>query len=78
MNTTADLKNVIQKSYPQMSNSSVERLLQLYPNDPRIGCPYETGDALVSTGPLDKVSNAIYGYVRASWSCRVAAYFSFS
>ncbi|GAA5865148.1 hypothetical protein JCM3774_002148 [Rhodotorula dairenensis] len=61
MNTTADLKTVIYQSYPQMSNSSVDRLLELYPNDPRVGCPYDTGDALGSTGPLDKVSNSIYG-----------------
>lgn len=61
MNTTADLKNVIYQSYPQMSNASVEKLLELYPNDPRVGCPYGTGDGLASTGPLDKVSNSIYG-----------------
>ncbi|GAA5984602.1 hypothetical protein JCM10908_003417 [Rhodotorula pacifica] len=61
MNTTADLKRVISASFPQMSKSSIDRILQLYPNDPRVGCPYGTGDALVSTGPLDKVSNAIYG-----------------
>lgn len=63
MNTTEDLRNRILHDYPQMTNSSLDRLLELYPNDPRIGCPYGTGDGILPTGHLDKESNSIYGCV---------------
>lgn len=78
VNTTAALRDILYQSYPQMSNSSVDRLLELYPNDPRVGCPYDTGDGLVSTGPLDKVSNSIYGCVRlcAADQTRTDSHFS--
>lgn len=62
MNTSADLKAAIRRSYPLLTNTSIETMLDLYPNDPRIGSPYGTGDNILKSGPLDKVSNSIYGY----------------
>jgi hypothetical protein len=44
-----------------MSNATIDRLLELYPDDPYYGCPFNTGDAYVSSGRQDKRSNAISG-----------------
>lgn len=39
----------------------VNDLLNLYPNDPREGCPYNTGDVMLSSGILDKKACSIFG-----------------
>ncbi|GAA6030800.1 hypothetical protein JCM8097_008882 [Rhodosporidiobolus ruineniae] len=64
INTTADLAAALYASYPAMTNSSVDALLELYPNDPLEGCPFNTGDTVLTTGLQDKRSNAIYGDLR--------------
>ncbi|GAA5994274.1 carboxylesterase/lipase family protein [Rhodotorula paludigena] len=67
------------------TNASIDRLLELYPNDNEIGCPFGTGDGVVSTGLQDKRSNAMWtdtinagsrfmaqkhGYLAPVWSWR--------
>lgn len=61
INTTEQLAANLHLRYPAMTGASVSKLLDLYPNDPLVGCPYNTGDAVLSTGLQDKRSNAIYG-----------------
>ena len=39
----------------------VKDLLSLYTNDPREGCPYNTGDVMLSSGILDKKACSIFG-----------------
>lgn len=36
-------------------------MLELYPHSPSFGCPYNTGDAILSSGKLDKKACAIFG-----------------
>lgn len=33
----------------------------MYPTNPRLGCPYNTGDARLSSGALDKMACSIFG-----------------
>ncbi|GAA6039277.1 hypothetical protein JCM8097_003240 [Rhodosporidiobolus ruineniae] len=42
------------------SNNSLDGLLAVYPDDNEIGCPFGTGDGVVSTGLQDKRSNAMW------------------
>lgn len=63
MNNTEELRSSLQQFYPQLSNSSLDRLLELYLNDPRQGCPYSIGGGILPSGLLEKESNAIYGCV---------------
>ncbi|GAA5837353.1 hypothetical protein JCM11251_004974 [Rhodosporidiobolus azoricus] len=42
------------------SNGSLDALLEAYPDNNEIGCPFETGDGVVSTGLQDKRSNAAW------------------
>jgi len=39
----------------------VSDIIGLYPADPRLGCPYNTGAAKLSAGSLDKQSCSIFG-----------------
>ncbi|GAA5824736.1 hypothetical protein JCM11251_005320 [Rhodosporidiobolus azoricus] len=64
INTTSDLSADLHEKYPEMTNESVDKLLEAYPNDPRIGSPYNTGDLLVPSGLQDKRSFSIYGDIR--------------
>ncbi|GAA6009730.1 hypothetical protein JCM10207_004171 [Rhodosporidiobolus poonsookiae] len=61
MNTSSDIVDALLTRYPALQRESAEKLLELYPNDPLIGCPYNTGDLVPSTGVQDKRSNAIFG-----------------
>lgn len=45
----------------RLPNSTVSRLLDIYPDDPRLGCPYNTGKANVTAGKLDKMACSIFG-----------------
>jgi hypothetical protein len=64
LNTTQDLINALKLDHPHMTNLSINRLLELYPDDPYYGCPFNTGDAYLSSGRQDKRSNAIWGDTR--------------
>lgn len=44
-----------------LPNSTVETLLKLYPTDPRLGCPYNTGNVKLTSGSLDKQACSIFG-----------------
>ncbi|KAL2872735.1 Alpha/Beta hydrolase protein [Aspergillus lucknowensis] len=44
-----------------LPNSTVSRLLSLYPDDPRHGCPYNTGSTPLTPGKLDKKACSIFG-----------------
>jgi len=35
--------------------------LEIYPTDPRLGCPYNTGNAKLTSGTLDKQACSIFG-----------------
>jgi acetylcholinesterase len=59
-NDTA-LVNALQGAFPHLTNSSITKLLELYPNDPSVGCPYNTSDGILSTGRQDKRSFSIVG-----------------
>ena len=58
-NETALIESLL-ASYP-LTNESASTILENYPDDPSIGCPFHTGDGLLSTGAQDKRSLAIYG-----------------
>ncbi|BGP19509.1 hypothetical protein JCM10213_006329 [Rhodosporidiobolus nylandii] len=64
INTTADLEAALYQSFPALTNASVAQLLDLYPNDPLVGCPFNTGDLILPSGLQDKRSNAIFGDLR--------------
>jgi len=49
-----------------MQNSSIAKVLELYPDDPLLGCPYGSGDAVLPSGLQDKRSFSIYGCVALS------------
>ncbi|GAA6004486.1 carboxylesterase/lipase family protein [Rhodotorula paludigena] len=63
LNSTSDFAAAIAARWPQMQNSTIERLLELYPNDPSVGCPYGTGDGVLPSGTHDKRSNSLWGDV---------------
>jgi hypothetical protein len=39
----------------------VSTIIDLYPDNPRLGCPYNTGDIRLSPGKLDKKACSIFG-----------------
>ncbi|KZT55557.1 carboxylesterase family protein [Calocera cornea HHB12733] len=61
INTTEQLAAGLLKGYPMLSNASIAQIINLYPNVPAEGCPYNTGDGLLPTGYLDKVAASIGG-----------------
>jgi acetylcholinesterase len=61
MDNETQLAATLHIGHSALTNASIATLLQLYPNDPYVGCPYNTGDALLPSGRVDKQSNAIYG-----------------
>ncbi|KAK6835108.1 alpha/beta-hydrolase [Apiospora arundinis] len=64
INTTEQLFEPLAQGYfrPQrLPNATVSRLLELYPTDPRLGCPYNTGDIKLTSGVLDKQACSIFG-----------------
>jgi carboxylesterase type B len=74
INTTEQLTAWLQKSYPAMENSTIDRLLELYPNDPSLGSPFGTGD-LYSTeyGLQYKRGNALAGDIAMAGPRRLMA-----
>ncbi|KAK8041526.1 Alpha/Beta hydrolase protein [Apiospora phragmitis] len=64
VNTTDQLFEPLAQGYfcPQLlPNATVSNLLKLYPTDPRLGCPYHTGDTQLTPGLLDKQACSILG-----------------
>jgi hypothetical protein len=45
----------------RLPDDVVYTLLSLYPTDPALGCPYNTGDIQLSAGKLDKMACSIFG-----------------
>jgi carboxylesterase type B len=45
----------------RLPDATVTKLLDLYPRDPRMGCPYNTGVVKLSPGELDKMACSIFG-----------------
>ncbi|EIN05225.1 alpha/beta-hydrolase [Punctularia strigosozonata HHB-11173 SS5] len=59
----AALESIIARTYPHLTNESISKIMELYPNDPSIGCPYDTGDGVLSSGQQDKRAFSIWGDV---------------
>jgi carboxylesterase type B len=45
----------------RLPNDTVSTIIDLYPENPRLGCPYNTGDIRLSPGELDKKACSIFG-----------------
>lgn len=61
IDTDDELRAALRVQFPAITNGSVERLLELYPDDNMLGSPYGTGDGYLATGRQDKRSCAITG-----------------
>lgn len=44
-----------------LPNETLSALIGVYPTSPRLGCPYNTGIAQLSSGTLDKMACCIFG-----------------
>ncbi|GAA5907464.1 hypothetical protein JCM6882_003868 [Rhodosporidiobolus microsporus] len=64
INTTSQLIADLQKNYPDLTDESAHKIAELYPDDPLIGCPYNTGDLILPSGKMDKRSFSIWGDLR--------------
>eukprot|EP01117_Protostelium_nocturnum_P011489 TRINITY_DN4168_c0_g1_i1.p1 TRINITY_DN4168_c0_g1~~TRINITY_DN4168_c0_g1_i1.p1 ORF type:complete len:422 (-),score=138.52 TRINITY_DN4168_c0_g1_i1:63-1328(-) len=42
-NTDSDLRNIIKRDFANITSSSLDNIMALYPNDPALGSPYNTG-----------------------------------
>uniref|UniRef100_A0A060T877 Carboxylic ester hydrolase n=1 Tax=Blastobotrys adeninivorans TaxID=409370 RepID=A0A060T877_BLAAD len=63
VNTTTEVELSVKSEYPYITDDIVENLLQLYPDDPALGCPFNTGDlySKETYGLQYKRGNAIAG-----------------
>ncbi|KAL4876090.1 Alpha/Beta hydrolase protein [Aspergillus karnatakaensis] len=64
VNTTEELSIPLADGFfrpQQLPNSTVSKLLTLYPDNPRLGCPYNTGSTPLTPGKLDKKACSIFG-----------------
>lgn len=64
INTTDELFSPVADGFfrPQkLPNVTVSTLISMYPTDPRLGCPYNTGITKFSSGTLDKMACSIFG-----------------
>ena len=79
VNTDADFTAVAARNFGvSLPNSTLQQMLQAFPNDPSRGCPYNTGDGVLPTGLQDKRVNDLFtsnidAGVRIFASQRVAA-----
>ncbi len=64
INSDEDLIASLASAYPNLSNASIAKLLELYPDDNTLGAPFGTGDGYLSTGRQDKRSCALTGDVQ--------------
>ena len=74
VNNASALEAVLYGRYPAITNASVAAILEGYPNDPSIGCPFGTGDGLEPFAAFDPVtfSNAGWGANGASATAGVS------
>ncbi|KAL3462943.1 Alpha/Beta hydrolase protein [Aspergillus heterothallicus] len=64
INTTDQLRIPLADGYYRpktLPNSTISKLLSLYPNEPSHGCPYHTGTSSLTGGALDKKACSIFG-----------------
>ncbi|KAL4801466.1 Alpha/Beta hydrolase protein [Aspergillus unguis] len=64
VNTTEQLREPLAQGFHRpktLPNSTVSDLLSLYPDDPRYGCPYNTGTTPLTSGKLDKKACSVFG-----------------
>ncbi|EIN05235.1 alpha/beta-hydrolase [Punctularia strigosozonata HHB-11173 SS5] len=61
LNSESDVAVALATRYKHLTNDSISTILGHYPNDPSIGCPYNTGDGVLSTGLQDKRALSIWG-----------------
>ncbi|KAK2599781.1 hypothetical protein N8I77_011506 [Diaporthe amygdali] len=64
INTTEQRLDPVAKGYfrPRLlPNETVSALINMYPTNPRLGCPYNTGIVQFSSGILDKMALSIFG-----------------
>lgn len=66
VNTTDQVVQGLKMAYPNISNSTANRLLKYYPNDPSQGSPFGTGDQYSNEtwGLQYKRANAILGDIK--------------
>jgi acetylcholinesterase len=62
INTTEEVAAAISASYPTL-NSSISTLLELYPDNPSLGSPYNQGDTVLPGGLQQKRYNSFAGDV---------------
>ncbi|PKS08587.1 hypothetical protein jhhlp_004973 [Lomentospora prolificans] len=64
VNTTEELAGYVADGFFRpalLPNETVSTLIDLYPDNPRLGCPYNTGDYKFTPGKLDKKACSIFG-----------------
>ncbi|EIN05256.1 alpha/beta-hydrolase [Punctularia strigosozonata HHB-11173 SS5] len=61
LNNETSIAEALATQYAHLSNDSISKILEYYPDDPSIGCPYNTGDGILSTGTQDKRALSIWG-----------------
>ncbi|KAL4910113.1 hypothetical protein BDW74DRAFT_173580 [Aspergillus multicolor] len=64
INTTEQLRGPLAEGFHRpknLPNSTVSTFLDMYPDDPRHGCPYNTGTTPLTSGKLDKKACSIFG-----------------
>ncbi|KAF5525841.1 Lipase 1 [Colletotrichum aenigma] len=64
INTTEQLFDPVAQGYfrPKLlPNETVSKLISLYPTNPQLGCPYNTGSTQFTSGLLDKMACSIFG-----------------
>jgi acetylcholinesterase len=61
MGNESAIAQTLAAQYPHLTNASIGKILELYPDDPSAGCPYNTGDGILSTGAQDKRALSIWG-----------------
>ncbi|KAK4890533.1 hypothetical protein LTR27_010814 [Elasticomyces elasticus] len=64
VNETEELVDPVSRGFfrpRRLPNETVSTLIDLYPDNPRLGCPYNTGDIPLTPGTLDKKACSIFG-----------------
>lgn len=66
VNTTEEVVQGLKMGYPNVSNSTANRLLEYYPDDPAQGCPFNTSDQYSNEtwGLQYKRANAMLGDIK--------------
>ncbi|KAI9148222.1 LOW QUALITY PROTEIN: Lipase 1 [Paramyrothecium foliicola] len=62
--TVQDVADAVREGFARprpLPNKTVSALLELYPTDPRLGCPYNTGYISITNGEFDKLACSVFG-----------------